>query len=87
MVLFDLHRQHPGIILDDSVTAEAAAQLTGYNVQHIRRLALSGKLEAIHVGRAWLIKVSSLESYLSEVVPAGDGRFGPRTPVKPDVTR
>lgn len=33
MVLFDLHEQHRGIILEDSVTAEAAAELTGYNGQ------------------------------------------------------
>jgi hypothetical protein len=41
MVLFDLHKQRPGIILEDSVTAEATAELTGYITQHIRRLAMA----------------------------------------------
>ena len=82
MVLFDLYKQHPAIILDDCVTSEAAAQLTGYKIQHIRRLALAGKLEAVHVGWVWLIKVSSLERCLDVIVTAGDGCFGPRTRVK-----
>ena len=81
MVYFDQINQQlesPGVILEGCVTAEAASKLTGYNVQHIRRLAWAGKLEAIHVGRSWLIKLTSLQRYLEEVVPAGDGRFGPR---------
>ncbi|MBN1313141.1 MAG: helix-turn-helix domain-containing protein [Anaerolineae bacterium] len=82
MVPFDLARHHPGVILEGCVTAEAAADLTGYNIQHIRRLALAGKLEAIHVGRSWLIKIKSIETYLQEVVKAGDARFGPRVPAQ-----
>jgi hypothetical protein len=40
MVLFDLKEQNSsGVILEDRVTAEAAANLTDYNIQHIRRLA------------------------------------------------
>jgi excisionase family DNA binding protein len=68
----------PGIILDNCVTAQAAAKLTGYNLKHIRRLALAGKLEAIWIGRSWLIKVESLEAYLTDVAQASDRRFGPR---------
>ena len=78
MVLFDSQNDHPGVIVDNCLTAEAAAKLTGYNIQHIRRLALAGKLDAHRVGRSWLIKVSSLKHYLNEVVPHGDARFGPR---------
>jgi len=80
MVSFFLDdKRHPGVIVEDCVTAEAAAQITGYNIQHVRRLCFAGKLDAFHVGRAWLIKVESLESYLREVVGEGDGRYGPRT--------
>jgi hypothetical protein len=46
----DDSRSAKGIILDDCVTAETAAALTGYNIQHIRRLAYDGKLEAVRVG-------------------------------------
>jgi predicted lysophospholipase L1 biosynthesis ABC-type transport system permease subunit len=72
MVSLLLRTDHPGVILDNCVTAEAAAALTGYNIQHIRRLCYAGKLDSIHVGRSWLIKVRSLESYLTEVVAEGD---------------
>jgi excisionase family DNA binding protein len=85
MVSLLLQNNHPGVIVEDCVTAEAAAELTGYNIQHIRRLAYAGKLEATQVGRSWLIKVRSLEAYLSEVVAEGDGRFGPRVPAQLNV--
>jgi excisionase family DNA binding protein len=82
MVSLLLRSEHPGVIVEECLTAEAAADLTGYNIQHIRRLAYAGKLDAVHVGRSWLIKVKSIEAYLSEVVAEGDGRFGPRVPAK-----
>lgn len=83
MVSSLLKDNHPGIVTDQCITAEAAAELTGYNIQHIRRLVLSGRLNAIRIGRSWLIKIESLEAYLNEVVAEGDGRFGPRIPAKP----
>ena len=82
MLLTNLRGDHPGVILEDCVTAEAAADLTGYNIQHIRRLAYAGKLEAIHVGRSWLIKIESIEAYLSEATTEDDGRYGPRAPAR-----
>ncbi len=78
MVSFDLQQGVPGVVTDRYVTAQAASDLTGYNIQHIRRLCYAGKLKAIRVGRSWLIRVESLERYLNVVVPAGDARFGPR---------
>ena len=80
-----LRSNHPGVVVDDCVTAEAASELTGYNIQHIRRLTYAGKLEATQVGRSWLIKVKSIEAYLSEVVAEGDGRFGPRVPAQSNI--
>jgi hypothetical protein len=53
MVLFDLCKDHPGIVLEDCVTAEAAADLTGYNIQHIRRLCFAGKIDAIQKARRY----------------------------------
>ena len=84
MVLFHLQNDHPGVILEDCVTAEAAAELTGYNIQHIRRLTNAGRLEAIRVGRSWLIKVASIEAYLAAAAEQ-DSRFGPRTPAQPHI--
>ncbi len=75
----DDDRTAKGIIVDDCVTAETAAALTGYNIQHIRQLAFEGKLEAVHVGRAWLISPESLRRYISQAKRMGDGRYGPRS--------
>ena len=75
----DDDRSAKGIILVDRVTAETAAALTGYNIQYIRRLAYEGKLDALRVGRAWLISVDSLRRYLRQVRRMDDGRYGPRS--------
>jgi excisionase family DNA binding protein len=75
----DDDRSAKGIILDDCVTAETAAALTGYNIQHVRRLAYDGKLEAVRVGRAWLISLESLRRYLRQARRMGDDRYGPRS--------
>ena len=77
-LIHSLHGNSPGVVLDDCVTVQAASELTGYNVQHIRRLILAGKLDAYRVGRSWLIKVESLEAYLEKAHETGDRRFGPR---------
>lgn len=84
MVSLFLPDDRPGVIVEDCVTADAAARLTGYNIQHLRRLCLAGRLDATHVGRSWLIKVKSIEAYLNEVVAKGDGRFGPHISAIPD---
>jgi excisionase family DNA binding protein len=78
VVSFDLRQDSPGVVASSLVTAQAASSLTGYNIQYIRRLINMGRLQAIRVGRSWLITLESLEDYLNVVVPAGDGRFGPR---------
>jgi excisionase family DNA binding protein len=75
----DDDRSAKGIVLDECVTAETAAALTGYNIQHIRRLAYDGKLEAVRVGRAWLIKLESLHHYLRQARRIDDVRYGPRS--------
>jgi excisionase family DNA binding protein len=77
-VCSDDERSAKGIILDDCVMAETAAALTGYNIQHIRRLAYDGKLEAVRVGHAWLITLDSLNRYLRQARRMGDDRYGPR---------
>ncbi|MFC2023792.1 helix-turn-helix domain-containing protein [Chloroflexota bacterium] len=54
-----------------------ASQQTGYNEEYLRRLIRQGKLEAVRVGPAYLIKVSSLETYMQSQ-DSTDGRTGPR---------
>jgi excisionase family DNA binding protein len=67
------------ILSDKFITAQAAAEFTGYNIQYIRRILHAGKLGNIKVGQVWLIKLDSLNSYLEKIEGSKDHRFGPKT--------
>jgi excisionase family DNA binding protein len=67
-----------GILLDKFITVQAAAEVTGYCSQYLRRLLRNGKLEGIKVGQVWLIKISSLGAHLKRTESTGDHRCGPR---------
>ena len=77
--IHDLSEDSPGVILENRVMASAAPKLTGCNIQHIRRLAFAGKLDAVWIGRSWLIKVESLNQYVEHAAESDDARFGPRS--------
>jgi excisionase family DNA binding protein len=59
--------------LNDWLTTTEAARLTGYNIQYIRRLVRSNKVESKKWGRDWMISRASLLAYRTE-----DQRRGPR---------
>lgn len=42
------------------ITTEQAQQLTGYNAEHLNRLARQGKIEARKIGAAWVYNRESL---------------------------
>ena len=67
---------HP--IINNHVTVNTAAKTTGYNIQYLRRLLRSGKLDGIKIGQIWLIEMQSLEMYLQQVESTPDRRCGPR---------
>ena len=67
-----------GILLEKYISVQAAAELTGYNIQYLRRLLRSGKLEGIKIGQLWLIEMHSLETYLQHVETTSDRRCGPK---------
>ena len=69
---------HTGILINQHVTVQAAADVTGYNIQYLRRLLRSGKLDGIKIGQIWLIEMQSLEKYLQHVGSTSDRRCGPR---------
>ena len=71
-------QSHRGFLINGHVTVQAAADVTGYNIQYLRRLLRSGKLESIKIGQLWLIEMHSLEKYLQHVENASDQRCGPR---------
>jgi excisionase family DNA binding protein len=61
-----------------SYSIKEASQRSGYNEEYLRRLIRQGKLEAVKIGPAYLIRVESLERYVEEMQTADDGRTGPR---------
>ena len=68
-------------IIHNYITVETAAEITGYNIQYLRRLLRSGKLTGTKVGQVWLIKLSALELYFQERESCFDRRCGPKSTV------
>lgn len=81
MVLFNINSQESrGILIENHISVQAAAEFTGYNIQYLRRLLRAGKLVGTKVGQVWLIKLSSLEAYFQEKESSSDRRCGPKNP-------
>lgn len=59
------------------ITTAEAAQLTGYNNEHIRRLVRSGKIRGRKFGIVWQVDRTSVLKYLEN-----EGR-GPKQKQKP----
>jgi excisionase family DNA binding protein len=62
----------------ESWTVSEAGKETGYNEEYIRRLIRNGDVEAVKVGKIWLIRIASLEKYLKGVEDIDDNRYGPK---------
>jgi excisionase family DNA binding protein len=69
---------HKGILVNRHITVQAAAEVTGYNIQYLRRLLRSGALDGAKIGQMWLIEIDALEAYLKRVENTSDRRCGPR---------
>jgi excisionase family DNA binding protein len=67
-----------GLVVERLITINAAAALTGYNPQYLRRLLRQGRLEGIKVGQQWLIDLDALEAFLAWVARSNDRRRGPQ---------
>ncbi|MFZ2488952.1 MAG: helix-turn-helix domain-containing protein [Anaerolineae bacterium] len=63
--------------LADYITADEAAEISGYHVNYIRRLMRAKKLTGRKAGIVWLIERESLHQYLAKVNTLGNRRFGP----------
>jgi len=53
----------PGI--DDLITLQEAAQISGFTTRHLRKLAINGDIWAKKLGRNWLTTVQAVEEYLA----------------------
>ena len=59
------------------ITVSQAAQLTGYNEEHITRLCRQGKIKARKYSIVWQVDRDSLSGYIAKVEKLGDKR-GPK---------
>jgi excisionase family DNA binding protein len=78
MFSFNPRLDSPGFVLDKHVSVKAAAELSGYSIQYLRRLLRTGRLEGVKIGQMWLIDLTSLEMYLRNCQMLRDRRHGPR---------
>jgi excisionase family DNA binding protein len=85
MALFNVLSQRThGILTEHHISIQAAAEVTGYNRQYLRRLLRAGKLAGIKIGQVWLIRMASLETYLNRAEQTVDHRCGPKRTYDPE---
>ncbi len=62
----------------DWITTKAAAHISGYHPDHVRRLIRAGEIQARKFGEVWQVSRQSLQRYLERVAELGKRR-GPKT--------
>ena len=60
------------------ITVSDAAEVSGYNEEHVRRLLRDGSIVGRKFGIVWQVKRSSMLSYLSKAQSSDDRRQGPK---------
>jgi excisionase family DNA binding protein len=65
-------------VVTNHVSVKAAANLSGYSLQYLRRLLRTGKLTGLKIGQVWLIDNAAFEKYVEKAIKATDLRFGPQ---------
>ena len=66
--------------VDGWLTTQEAADLTGYHLEHIRRLIRAGEIEAKKWGKiSWMVNRQSLIDYFEMAQQSSDRRHGPKT--------
>ena len=72
------HEVSSGVVLENYMSIDAAAEYSGYNPQYFRRLLRRGVIEGTKVGQVWLVSIASIDAYLAQIRDSRDRRFGPR---------
>ena len=65
--------------LDELITLEEAAEISGFTTRHLRTLARNGNIWARKLGRNWFTTAQAVREYL-----ARDRRTGPKTKERTD---
>jgi excisionase family DNA binding protein len=71
-------QSNTGILINQYITVQATAEVTGYNTQYLRWILRSGALKGVKIGQMWLIEMDALETYLQHVESTSEHRCGPR---------
>ncbi|MBI5879944.1 MAG: helix-turn-helix domain-containing protein [Chloroflexi bacterium] len=58
----------------DWITTRAAAELSGYHLDHLRRIIRAGEVQAQKFGETWQVSRKSLLAYLKEQRAKGERR-------------
>ena len=66
------------VVLNNHLSVQAAADLSGYSPQYLRRLLRCRKLAGLKIGSVWLIDKDSIDGYLASAGEAHDQRYGPK---------
>jgi len=59
------------------ITTKEAAELTGYNLEYIRRMIRGGVIAAEKKGRDWWVDRASIEAYAEEMEQLGTAKHDP----------
>jgi hypothetical protein len=80
MISFNIPNISPqsdtGILIHGHITVQAAADVTGYNIQYLRRFLRAGKLDVVKIGQTRLIDIESLETNLKRLENTTDRHSG-----------
>jgi excisionase family DNA binding protein len=68
----------PSVVVNNHISVQVAAELSGYSLQYLRRMLRCGNLAGLKIGQVWLIEKSAFEVYFMKAVQATDRRFGPK---------
>ena len=65
---------------DDWITTKEAAEISGYHINHVRRLIKSGEVKGQKWGRDWMVSRSSLLAHIRKAEKLGAKRGPKPTP-------
>lgn len=60
------------------ITTNEAEEISGYHINHIRRLIRQDRIVAKKFGPIWQVSKSSLLAYLATAEASDDNRWGPK---------
>ena len=65
------------LAVNEWLNTSEGAELTGFSVDYVRRLARAGRIEARKVGRDWLIERASLLAFKAQMDRLGAQKHSP----------